>query len=215
MAGHTQGGVTLQRRFHYEQAFEHYLRAKAIPYVAVDEARRALTGKAGGPLKADAVGPKGSASSLKNFDFVVYSENGPNLLIDVKGRKLPASKVGKSGKTATSAFQNWVTADDVDHMAKWQGLFGDGFIAAFAFLFWCDAPPPDALFQEVFEYDGKWYAILAITLENYRQHMRPRSVKWETVNIPSKMFRDLSQPLEKMLKNETTLGPSQTGLFPE
>lgn len=154
----------MQRRFHYEQAFEHYLRAKAIPYVAVDEARRAITGKAGGPIKDGAVGPVGSASSLKNFDFVVYSETGTNLLIDVKGRKLPALKASKSGKTASSAFQNWVTADDVDHLGKWATIFGDGFSAAFAFLFWCDAPPPDALFQEVFEFGDKWYAVLGITL---------------------------------------------------
>ena len=31
-----------QRRFHYEQAFEHYLRANRVPYVAVDEAKKAL-----------------------------------------------------------------------------------------------------------------------------------------------------------------------------
>lgn len=202
----------MQRRFHYEQAFEHYLRSKAIAYVAVDEARRAITGKVG-HIKDGAVGPAGSASSLKNFDFVVYSDAGPNLLIDVKGRKLPTSKMGKSGKTTCSAFQNWVTADDVDAMGQWSTLFGDGFAAAFAFLFWCDAPPPDALFQEVFEFGDKWYAVLAITLDDYRQHMRPRSVKWETVNIPSKAFRDLSVPLEKLLKADANLGPREEGLF--
>ena len=42
-----------QRRFHYEQAFEHYLRANAIPYVAVDEAKRALSGQG----KAPGAGP--------------------------------------------------------------------------------------------------------------------------------------------------------------
>jgi hypothetical protein len=173
----------MQRRFHYEQAFEHYLRANAIPYVAVDEARRAIMGQSG---------PWGEASRLKNFDFVVYSEAGPNLLVDVKGRKL-------SGKRA-SAFQNWVTADDVDHLGKWEDIFGKGFVAAFAFLFWCDAAPPDALFHEVFEYDKRWYAVLAITLEDYRTHMRPRSVKWETVNQPAKAFRDRTQPLEGLLK---------------
>ena len=31
-----------QRRFHYVQAFEHYLRANRIPYVAVDEAKKSL-----------------------------------------------------------------------------------------------------------------------------------------------------------------------------
>ena len=49
-----------QRRFHYEQAFEHYLRANRVPYVAVDEARKTLL-PAHDPLEA-----------IKSFDFVVY-----------------------------------------------------------------------------------------------------------------------------------------------
>jgi len=152
--------------------------------VAVDEARRALAGQ---PGSAD--------QSLKSFDFVVYSESGPNLLVDVKGRKC-------SGKTVGS-FQNWVTADDVDSLIKWRGIFGQGFDAAFAFLFWCDTAPPDALFHEVFEFGDKWYAVLAVTLDVYRANMRPRSVKWETVSLPAAVFRDQSQPLELLLKQNT------------
>ena len=60
------------RSIHYESAFEAYLRSKGIPYVAVDEAKKALFANA----------------KLKSFDFVVYSKNGPNLLIDVKGRQV-------------------------------------------------------------------------------------------------------------------------------
>jgi hypothetical protein len=100
-----------QRRFHYEQAFEHYLRANTIPYVAVDEAKRALSGHGTSP----GAGP----AKLKSFDFVVYSESGANLLVDVKGRK-------HSGKTGRS-FQNWVTRDDVKCLETWSGIFGDGF----------------------------------------------------------------------------------------
>jgi len=59
------------RNIHYEAAFEAFLRDKGIPYVAVDEAKKALFANA----------------KLKSFDFVVYSRNGPNLLIDVKGRQ--------------------------------------------------------------------------------------------------------------------------------
>lgn len=169
-----------QRRFHYDQAFEHYLRSKQIAYVAVDEARRALTG-----------GGSGAPAGLKNFDFVVYSATGSNLLIDVKGRK-------HSGKTGRS-MQNWVTADDVDSLRKWRDIFGDGFEAAFAFLFWCDAQPPDALFHEVFEFGDKWYAVLAVTLDDYAAHMRPRSVKWGTVSLPAKAFGEVSRPLMGML----------------
>src|SRR5438067_1897458 len=63
--------IMADRNIHYEAAFEAYLRQRGIPYVAVDEAKRALFANA----------------KLKGFDFVVYSKNGPNLLIDVKGRQ--------------------------------------------------------------------------------------------------------------------------------
>ncbi|MEO0966550.1 MAG: HYExAFE family protein, partial [Planctomycetota bacterium] len=82
----------MQRRHHYEQAFEHFLRSNGIAYVAVDEAKRALSGGA-------------TKLPLKSFDFVVYAEGKPNLLVDVKGRK----HAGTTGKQ----LQNWVTRDDV------------------------------------------------------------------------------------------------------
>ncbi|MEM7626341.1 MAG: HYExAFE family protein [Planctomycetota bacterium] len=170
-----------QRRFHYEQAFEHYLRANGIAYVAVDEAKRALHGK---------TGHRGS-KKLKNFDFVVYSESGSNLLIDVKGRK-------HSGKTGNS-LQNWVTRDDVSCLEAWSGIFGEGFEPAFAFLFWCDAQPPDALFLEVFEYNARWYAVLAVRLRDYVEHMRDRSAKWDTVSIPAAAFDRISVELKELL----------------
>jgi len=172
-----------QRRFHYEQAFEHFLRANAIPYIAVDEAKRALS-KAGGNLDD-------APRKLKSFDFVVYSDRGPNLLVDVKGRK-------HSGKTGKS-LQNWVTRDDVDCMRQWAKLFGDGFEPAFTFLFWCDAQPPDALFLDVFEHGDKWYAVLAITLSNYEMHMRQRSEKWGTVSIPAEAFHRCAVPMKELV----------------
>ena len=170
-----------QRRFHYDRAFEHYLRANGIPYVAVDEARRAIQGSS----------TEAAAKSLKNFDFVVYSESGANLLIDVKGRK-------HSGKTGNS-FQNWVTAGDVDSLTRWKGIFGEGFEAAFVFLFWCESQPPDALFSEVYEFGDRWYMVLTVTLEDYRAHMKTRSPKWQTVHLPAKDFMRLSRPLVEML----------------
>lgn len=148
----------------------------------MDEAKRALTGDAKN---------KALPTKLKSFDFIVYSESGANLLIDVKGRK-------HSGSTGRS-FQNWVTRDDVDSLSKWSEIFGDGFEPAFAFLFWCDTQPPDALFHEVFEYGGRWYAVLAVKLSDYTAHMRDRSAKWDTVSIPAKAFDQFSQPLKELL----------------
>ncbi len=164
-----------QRRFHYDAAFEHYLRANQIPYVAVDEARKAMQG----PRK------------LKSFDFVVYGKSGPNLLVDVKGRK-------HSGKSHKS-LDNWVTADDVADLQQWEKIFGDGFKGTLVFLYWCAVQPPDALFQEIFCYQDRWYAVLGVTIDAYRQKMGRRSAKWDTVHVPADEFARLAQPLFKML----------------
>ena len=153
-----------QRRFHYDRAFEHYLRAKAIPYVSVDEARKAFDGPA----------------KLKNFDFVVYGSQGENLLVDVKGRK----HSGRSHKQ----LDNWVTADDVECLMRWEQVFGRGFAAALVFLYWCEVQPPDALFLETFCFDDRWYAVLAVKVADYQNHMTRRSVKWETVHVPAEQY---------------------------
>src|SRR5277367_4689809 len=78
-----QNCIMADRSIHYEAAFEAFLRDRAIPYVAVDEAKKALFANA----------------KLKSFDFVVYSRSGPNLLIDVKGRQ--ARSRGRGG------FETW------------------------------------------------------------------------------------------------------------
>lgn len=174
-----------QRRFHYELAFEHYLRAKAIPYVAVDEAKRAMAGKGAAGLSGAGGG------NLKSFDFVVYSKSGPNLLVDVKGRK----HTQRSGRS----LQNWVTQDDIVGLTRWMEIFGRDFDSAFVFMFWCEGEPPDALFKEMFEFNARWYAVLAMRLSDYQAHQRPRSAKWGTVAVPSRFFNETAMPLEKLL----------------
>ncbi len=171
-------GVMAQRRFHYDNAFEHYLRAKQIPYVVVDEARKALAG----PMP------------LKSFDFVVYGAGKSNLLVDVKGRK-------HSGKTRRQ-LDNWVTHEDVECLMQWQRVFGEGFESAFVFLYWCEVQPPDALFHEIFEYRDRWYAVRAVGVAEYARHMTQRSAKWQTVHIPATTFTRISQPLMHMLGTE-------------
>lgn len=178
-----------QRRFHYDAAFEHFLRANAIPYVAVDEAKRALGQAQVMPRPGDAAAH--APLKLKSFDFVVYSSAGSNLLVDVKGRK-------HSGRTGRS-LHNWVTRDDVTHLQQWERYFGPGFEAAFAFLFWCDAQPPDALFHEVFTFADRWYTVLAIRLRDYAPHVRQRSAQWDTVSIPADVFTQHAVPLKQLL----------------
>lgn len=185
----------VQRRHHYEIAFEAFLRENRIPYVAVDEARKALLPE-GAPLAA-ARSASEPMTALKSFDFVVYAApddpGTANLLVDIKGRKVARSGIGASPPTR-SKLQNWVTEDDVESLRTWQALFGEGFRAAFVFVYWCDDQPPDGLFQEVFEYRDRWYAVRAIALEDYARAMRPRSRRWRTVHLSTADFERLSHP---------------------
>src|SRR5258708_13845321 len=96
------------RNVHYEAAFEAFLRDRGIPYVAVDEAKRALF----------------ATAKLKSFDFVVYSKKGPNLLVDVKGRSC-------RNRSPRSAFETWSAEQDVTDLQQWKQAFGDGFKALF------------------------------------------------------------------------------------
>jgi len=162
------------RNIHYEAAFEAYLRLKGIPYVAVDEAKKALF----------------SNAKLKSFDFVVYSKNGPNLLVDVKGRQMRDSKKKKS-------FETWAEERDVEDLMQWEQVFGDGFKAILTFIYWIDAPlTPE---PNMFEHKDRWYILMGIDLAEYRNHMRRRSAKWETVALPAESFRQLARPIDSWL----------------
>ncbi|MCL4210613.1 MAG: HYExAFE family protein [Phycisphaeraceae bacterium] len=194
-AGGDNGRVA-QRRFHYEQAFEQYLRVNRVPYVAVDEARKALL-------------PLGEGmDALKSFDFVVY---GPtcNMLIDVKGRKHDARR--------RSGLENWVTEEDVAALTRWSELFGPGFEPVFVFAYWCEAQPPDALFEEMFEFGGRWYALRAVPLAAYAGAMRPRSTRWSTVSVPRRCFDRISRSFTVRAPSPVAgrIGPRTLAAAPE
>lgn len=205
-------GVT-QRRHHYERAFEHYLRRQRVPYVAVDEARKALLPE-DSSLKVESVwGPERQIHALKSFDFVIY---GPerNLLVDVKGRKVARRMGGRAAIRETlgkrrgageegellgrvpyrvGRLESWVTRDDIESLRHWQALFGDAFEAHFVFVYWCDEQPPDGLFQEIFEFGERWYALRSVRLDTYVSAMKPRSLRWGTVDVPTAAFTRISE----------------------
>ena len=145
-----------------------------MPYVAVDEAKRALF--------ADA--------RLKSFDFVVYSAKGPNLLVDVKGRSC-RNRAGRRG------FETWATEQDVNDLMQWEQVFGEGYKALLTFIYWIDPPlhPEPGMYL----HRGRWYWLMGIELAEYRNHMRRRSAKWETVALPAEDFRSLARPIESWL----------------
>ena len=161
------------RRMHYEAAFEDYLRSRGLPYVAVDEAKRAVFG----------------AVSLKSFDFVVYSSDRQNLLVDVKGRKFPDAIPGAK-RGAGKAWENWITRQDVEGLFEWERVFGEDFCATLVFAYWLQGPPGRAPFEDVHLFRSRHYAFAAMPLGQYVTLARPRSRKWETLSIPSATFAE-------------------------
>ena len=195
-----------QRRHHYEVAFEAFLRARRVPYVSVNEVRAAVLPE-GAALRPDAPS-EGRGQTLKNFDFVIYGRQ-ENLLVEIKGRKLARPRSTRPGRSPSDArarpliaprapargrLESWVGRDDVEGLGVWQRLFGPEFRAVFVFVYWCDDQPPDALFEELFEYRGRWYALRAIDLDDYAGAMRTRSERWRTVHLATGDFHALSRP---------------------
>lgn len=174
-----------QRRHHYEAAFETFVRQRRIPYVAVNEARRALLPE-GADLRLS------TGERLKSFDFVLYGSGG-NLLTEVKGRRLA---FGQSGSTSRRPrLECWATREDVESLSAWEGLFGESFEAAFVFVYGCEVLPPDAFFDELIEHRGRWYGLRAVRLADFRAAMKPRSERWGTFDLRPADFDRLSRPL--------------------
>lgn len=179
-----------QHRHHYESAFEQYVRRRSIPYVSVNEARRALFKET--PSFHCRAGTEPRPRPLKSFDFVLYGTP-TNLLVEVKGRQVTGG-----GSNARARLENWVTEQDVESLLIWERLFGEGFKAAFAFVYWCAEPPPEPLFEEIFEFRDRWYALRGVEVAAYAREVRPRSAKWRTVHVPHAAFDRISGPLGRI-----------------
>jgi len=163
------------RNIHYEAAFEDYLRAKGWPYVAVDETKKAIF----------------AGASVKSFDFLVYSQSGPNLLVDVKGRKFPDGVTGRR-RGASRAWENWITRQDADGLAEWEKVFGRDFAAVLVFAYWLQGPPSRAPFEDVHLFRRNHYAFVGVPLADYLAAAHPRSTRWETLAVPSAAFQRLA-----------------------
>jgi hypothetical protein len=170
------------RNIHYEAAFEDYLRGRQLPYVAVDEAKKAIF----------------SGAAIKSFDFLVYSQSGPNLLVDVKGRKFPDTTPGH-GSRAARAWENWVTRGDVESLAEWEKVFGPAFQAVLTFAYWLQGPPQNSPFDDVHFYKQRHYAFVAVRLADYVPAARPRSDKWQTLAMPARKFAELARDVTTFL----------------
>ncbi|HLA86053.1 MAG TPA: HYExAFE family protein [Thermoguttaceae bacterium] len=170
----------VKRDNHYEAAFEAYLRALHVPYVAVDELRRSLT--------AD-------GESIKNLDFLVSSPVGGSWLIDVKGRRFP------SGEDQRHYWKNWSTGDDLRSLARWETLFGPSFVGLLVFAFNIVGDQSPLPVERLFEYREALYGFVAVRLADYETAARPISPAWDTVAVPTAEFRRLARPVDEFLRS--------------
>lgn len=165
-----------KRDNHYEAAFEEFLRARQIAYVAVDEARRSRL--------AD--------GSLKSLDFIVTARCGWTWLVDVKGRRFPSGE-GKQ------YWKNWSTRDDLESLTQWEQLFGEqaGALLVFAYnVIGLKAPLPREM---LFEFRGALYGFVGIRLQDYASCAKLISSRWNTLAMPRDRFRQLAAPLDAFL----------------
>lgn len=176
-------------RQHYERAFEAYLRRARLPYVLVDDAKRAILPKG---AAIGLVGEDGRTRRLKSFDAVVY---GPerHALIEVKGRRVDLRR-GGSGRR-----ECWTTTEDIRSLTIWQRLFGEPFEAVLVFMHWLEGPVPRAGHRDLLHHGGRVYTHRAVRVSTYSAEMRVRSPKWGTVDLPAGVFERVGLSMGDLL----------------
>jgi hypothetical protein len=182
-------GSVANRDNHYEAAFEAFLRHRRLAYIAVDEARRSVV--AGG--------------SIKSLDFIVSPPGQASWLVDVKGRRFP------SGDEHHQYWKNWSTRDDLRSLAAWQERFGADFCPMLVFAYHLVAGRSPLPPNQLFEFRGQHYGFLGVRLADYVPHARPLSDRWDTVAMPTALFRRAARPLELWLESplvEVPFGPA-------
>jgi hypothetical protein len=168
----------MDRSNHYEVAFESYLQEQRLCYVAVDETRRSLLGD----------------SPVKSLDFIVFGQDGARLVVDVKGRRFPAGPP----KRPRRVWECWSFRDDIDGLERWSSMAGEDYrgLLVFSYLLHpsvhLGGDTPDLHVCR-----GKRYLFRAVEVIDYKEHMRVRSKRWNTVTLPRDIFRSLVRPLHQ------------------
>jgi hypothetical protein len=171
-----------KRHHHYEAAFEALLREERIPYVAVDEKRRALVAQS---LGSSSLGASSTGKdSLKSVDFLVSPPGPESYLVDIKGRQFP------SGRQHKQYWRNWSTRDDLRSLAEWARYFGAGFTPLLVFGFELVADRSPVPVEDLWHYQNRTYGFVAVPLADYWRSARTLSARWDTVSMPAAQFRE-------------------------
>ncbi len=174
----------MDRNNHYELAFEAYLQTRGLCYVAVDETRRALL----------------DDQPIKSVDFLVFDRDGARLVVDVKGRRYP----GGSADRPRRVWECWSFRDDIDGLSRWAELAGPEYrgLLVFAYLLH-PSVELDTTTADLHLHRGQRYLYRAVEVGDYRNHMRTRSPRWQTVDLACADFHAVVRPLSQFLRRNS------------
>lgn len=167
------------RTNHYDAAFEAWLREHRLAYVAVDESKRAVL----------------TRQSLKSPDFLVQSPRLGRIVVDVKGRKQETG-------AQVRRWENWATADDLTSLDAWESIFGVQFKSLLVFAYELADSTEESDQPVMLDFRGRRYSFHGVWAAEYRQAMRQRSARWDTVWVPGEAYRRLRFPLTELLNEE-------------
>jgi hypothetical protein len=172
----------MKRNNHYEQAFATWARRWGAVVLPLAEIHRQQ-------LQQD---------TLKTPDFLVLGRGGPEgarLVVDVKGRRF-----GGTADRPCYVWPNWCHAGDVEALPRWAAHLGPRFRPVLAFVYALAEHvvlPPGTV--DLIRFRQQRYLIRGVDVHAYRQHMRQRSVRWQTVFLPRSDFRRLVRPFSWFL----------------
>ena len=176
----------------YENAFQSWLTDNRAKYIPIDQHKRSVF----------------SNSKIKSFDFLLYPDktkdtpNKPDVIIaEVKGRKFK----GKS-LIGLKSIQSWVTIEDIKGLQIWQRILSashpSGKIIttpAFIFAYKFDNIDVETDGIEPYDYADNKFVFYIIKLDDYKEFMKPRSQKWQTVTLPAEKYRQIALNAKKFL----------------
>jgi len=176
------------RSIKYEAAFEDYLRIKGVPYVATNEARRALR----------------CGLSIKSVDFLVTVPDMSNLIVEVKGKRFPYRK--RSGR---NYWESWIHREDIDSLYEWADVLGPDFKPLLVFVYelesLTDRHVSGPNFASLYYFRGKDFAIMGIEVSEFARASRVRSSSWDAVDMPVASFVKALKPFGYFLGEEDVI----------
>jgi hypothetical protein len=158
----------------YEQAFLAWLRKRGLVYLSVDETQRHVMG----------------AQTVKNPDVVVYGSEGRGFVVDVKGRRYP----GGTRQKPRRVWEHWCTRQDCFGLIRWADALQAQALLVFVYQVRISQTEPWPSWLEKWRWRGTLFGLCGVSAQQYLEHMRLRSVKWDTVSVPMGIFRALARP---------------------